>query len=339
MKRIISILLAGILCIGSCLVGVSAAEVGEDELVGGYISDEAVGGLHDASKADGNDPWYWNQCLTKHSWESINGRGGESIGSSACSSYAMGYALYKAGLDKRNPYESVIKPARKLGIYENSEDYSWYFNFHEVNKLNSKFRFEGRLHNPSLQRLKEFYFKGKYLILCISSNETEGHMVFIDGFTTGNNLVIGDSWGNGTMLNKCYTGVEYVYAEVLSCKGRPCNSRPSIYGQSTTNALCKLNDPVCNQIYSITPNGTMIGFSIPKSYSRYQIRIFFKDGENAKWRRWWDGKKYGTITGTGQKWFHDGYSEGKRRYYTFMWWDTVTKKYVSGFKSDGWYKG
>ena len=251
----------------------------------------------------------------------------------------MGYALYKSGLDKRNPYESVIKPARKLGIYENSGDYSWYFNFHEVNKLNSNFRFEGRLYNPSLQRLKEFYFKGKYLILCISSNETAGHMVFIDGFTSGNNIVIGDSYGNGTILNKCYTGVEYVYAEVLSCKGRPCNSRPSIYGQSTTNALCKLNDPVCNQIYSITPNGTMIGFSIPKSYSRYQIHIFFKDGENAKWRRWWDGKKYGTITGTGQKWFHDGHSEGKRRYYTFMWYDTVTKKYVSGFKSDGWYKG
>lgn len=337
-RKIISILLVAILCIGGTVIGVSSAEV-HDKPVGGYSDDETVGSLYDASKADGNDPWYWNQCLTKHSWESINGRGGESIGSSACSSYAMGYALYKAGLDKRNPYESVIKPARKLGIYENSEDYSWYFNFHEVSKLNSKFRFEGRLYNPSLQRLKEFYFKGKYLILCISSNETEGHMVFIDGFTAGNNLVIGDSWGNGTMLNKCYTGVEYVYVEVLSCKGRPCNSRPSIYGQSTTNALCKLNDPVCNQIYSITPNGTMIGFSIPKSYSRYQIHIFFKDGENAKWRRWWDGKKYGTITGTGQKWFHDGYSEGKRRYYTFMWWDTVTKKYVSGFKSDGWYKG
>ena len=337
-RKIISILLVAILCIGGTVIGVSSAEV-HDKPVGGYSGDEMVGSLYDASKADGDNPWYWNQSLSAHSWESINGRGGESIGSSACSSYAMGYALYKAGLDKRNPYESVIKPARKLGIYENSEDYSWYFNFHEVNKLNSKFRFEGRLYNPSLQRLKEFYFKGKYLILCISSNETEGHMVFIDGFTAGNNLVIGDSWGNGTILNKCYSGVEYVYAEVLSCKGRPCNSRPSIYGQSTTNALCKLNDPVCNQIYSITPNGTMIGFSIPKSYSRYQIHIFFKDGENAKWRRWWDGKKYGTITGTGQKWFHDGYSEGKRRYYTFMWWDTVTKKYVSGFKSDGWYKG
>lgn len=339
MKRIISILLAGILCIGSCLIGVSAAEVGEDGVVGGYTSDEAVGGLHNASKADGKDPWYWNQCLTKHSWESINGRGGESIYYSSCSSYAMGYALYKSGLDMRNPYESVIKPSRRLGIYENSGDYSWYFNFHKVNKLNSNFRFEGRLYNPSLDLLKQFYFKGKYLILCISSNETAGHMVFIDGFTLGNNIVIGDSYGNGTMLNKCYTGVKYVYAEVLSCKGKPCNSRPSIYGQSTTNALCKLNDPVCNKIYSSTLSGTMIGFSIPKSYSRYQIHIFFKDGENAKWRRWWDGKKHGMITGTGQKWFHDRYSVGKKRYYTFMWYDMVTKKYVSGFKSDGWYKG
>ena len=124
--------LAGILCIGSCLIGVSAAEVGEDGVVGGYTSDEAVGGLHNASKADGNDPWYWNQCLTKHSWESINGRGGESIYYSSCSSYAMGYALYKSGLDMRNPYESVIKPSRKLGIYENSGDYSWYFNFHQI---------------------------------------------------------------------------------------------------------------------------------------------------------------------------------------------------------------
>lgn len=337
-RKIISILLAGILCMGGAVFGVSSAEV-YDKPVGGYSGDEVVGSLRDASKADGNDPWYWNQCLTKHSRESINGRGGKSIGSSACSNYAMGYALYKSGLDKRNPYESVIKPARKLGIYENSGDYSWYFNFYKVNKLNSNFKYEYTLQNPSAQQLKQLYFKGKYLILCISSNETAGHTVFIDGFTTGNNLVIGDSRGNGTMLNKCYTGVKYMYVEVLSCKGRPCNSQPSIYGQSTTNALCKLYDPVCNKIYSTTSNGTMIGFSIPKSYSRYQIHIFFKDGKNAKWLRWWDGKKYGTVTGTGQKWFHDRYSVGKSRYYTFMWYDTVTRKYVSGFKSDGWYKG
>lgn len=197
---------------------------------------------------------YWSQFDDPWSEDNISSYTGSTFHNAGCSTYAMAYALVKMGI--LNPKggdtcKTLIDKARSAKIYDSSETYSWYFNYSRISELYPDVEYVGRGDGGDMSAedfkvwAKAKINEGYYLIPCVYGGPTEGHMIFIDGFTSDGKMSTGDcGWGPGLTFEDSYNNfgswkdMRIAYTEMLKYT-KPCGSQPSIYDDT---ALRGTND-------------------------------------------------------------------------------------------------
>lgn len=187
---------------------------------------------------------YWTQFDDPWAEDPINGSSSSSFHNAGCSTYSMAYALVKMGI--LNPKggdtcKTLVDKARSAGIYDSSGTYSWYFNYSRISELYPDVEYVGRGDGGDMSAedfkvwAKAKINEGYYLIPCIYGGPTNGHMIFIDGFTSDDKMSTGDcGWGPGLTFEESYDNygswknMRISYTEMLKYT-KPCGSQPSIY--------------------------------------------------------------------------------------------------------------
>lgn len=237
-------ILSGMLAVLICLLNVSS--------VGAYLAND-----DSLAKVE-----YWCQGTDPWAGEPANGKNGGSIAMNCCSGYAMTYALVKMGIfdpKKGDNAGTFFKKMREKGIYEDSGSYNWYCNYSRVNEIWSGITYERSYEGTGSwdsvkSWFKKKYNEGYYLIPCITSENTNGHMVFIDGFTSDGKTSFGDSAYLGLTMEDAHKSANVAYVEMLKYT-KPCNEQPSIYDdtalrQGAENDLTKSEVEMANSVIS-----------------------------------------------------------------------------------------
>ena len=186
---------------------------------------------------------YWSQGLDPWGQESVMGNTGTgySIAGNCCSYYGMTYALVKMGIydpKKGDNMSTLVKAMRDKGII--TQDSDWLCEFTRIPEVYPDVQIE--LNNgqerwyqgcgdweSSKAYFKQKYNEGYYIVLCITSDNTQGHFIFIDGFTEDGKTSVGDSaYASSTILEELHTNI-YASNYVLFKYKKPCNTQPSIY--------------------------------------------------------------------------------------------------------------
>ena len=171
-----------------------------------------------------------------------------SIQSSACSTFAMTYALVKMGYynpsNGDNPYKLIKTIREKKMIYPGAE---WgYFDYTRVNELYPEIHYEWRDNSVSgmnfesaIKYIKGLWNEGYYVVAIVYGGPTRGHCIFLDGINSDGSISIGDSGFIGTTWDETYGkyDMRFSYLEVMSCDGKPFLEQPSIYDDNILRAV------------------------------------------------------------------------------------------------------
>lgn len=230
MKKIISLLIV-ILILCSC----ASTRV--------YACYYCVDGSKTQEELD-KDIKYWWQGHVPADNSLITGKAGsDTIGSGACSHFAMTYTLVKMGIF--NPANGDT-PITHIQNARNKNAFlvDWgYFDFNRVSELYPDVSYEGRDDNVSGMSASDglTYVKGKmsegyYVVAIVYGGPTSGHCIFFDGINEDGSISVGDSAFEGITWEEIYGSYNmcFSYLELLKCKGKDFNSQPSIYD---SNAL------------------------------------------------------------------------------------------------------
>ena len=171
-----------------------------------------------------------------------------SIASSACSSFAMTYALVKMGIynptNGDNPY-SLIKVLREKNLIFPGAEWG-YFDFTRVNEVDKSVHYEwrddtvkGMNFDQAIKDIKGLWNEGYYVVAIVYGGPTRGHCIFMDGINEDGSISIGDSGFVGTTWEETYGkyDMRFSYLEVMSCDGKPFLNQPSIYDDNILRAV------------------------------------------------------------------------------------------------------
>lgn len=167
----------------------------------------------------------------------------DTIHESGCGYYALSYMLLKTGAI--NPKTTTpIDIVRKANNGDNTDSGGWHFNFSKVGLFNSDLTCTDKYLNVEGMSVSEqkTFVKGKYndgyfVIICLRSNDTSGHYVFLDGYQ-GDDMVIGDSGFDGIKWSDYYgsNGGSMKYLMLFKSKsGKKPADLPSIYSDVMLN--------------------------------------------------------------------------------------------------------
>ena len=231
MKKMLRRLAAFILIIGTfCVNGLS--------LVGyACLYPPSEDGKDAAQLSEDNDIRYWHQGVIPPDNSPIT-PGNSSIGSAACSSFAMTYCLVKMGIyhtDEGDDPIKLINEGRDKGLYSNG----WYFDYCNIGKLYPDIKcindFDsgpaGLSSKDVVDYVKGLMAEGKYVIVCVNGPQG-GHMIFFDGVTEDGKVSIGDSAFAGLDWETTYGAMNATvqYAVIFEYTEKSTD-RPSIYDE------------------------------------------------------------------------------------------------------------
>lgn len=186
----------------------------------------------------------WCQWLDPWANESAYGNTGTGydIANNCCSYYSVAYMLVKMGIydpKKGDNAGTFFKAMREKGCIDG--DSNWLCHFKDVPKVYPEVEFvdsgsdDGRWAEATgswdscKAWYKEKYNEGYYICLCFTSAASNGHFVFIDGFTEDGKTSVGDcGYEGGTVLEDLHSSISASSCFLFKYK-KPCNEQPSIY--------------------------------------------------------------------------------------------------------------
>ncbi len=167
----------------------------------------------------------------------------DTIHESGCGYYALSYMLLKTGAI--NPTTTTpIDIVKKANSGDNTDSGGWHFNFSKVGLFDSDLtctakylNVEGMSVSDQKTFVKGKYNDGYFVIICLRSNDTRGHYVFLDGYQ-GDDMIIGDSGFDGVKWSDYYgsNGGSMKYLMLFKSKsGKKPADLPSIYSDVILN--------------------------------------------------------------------------------------------------------
>lgn len=225
------------------------------------------------------DVSYWRQGHVPADNSLIHSGTDRTIGRAACSHFAMSYALVKMGY--LNPAEgdtpiTHIELAREYHAFR----VNWgYYEYGKAPEMYPGIEYVGVDYNTcglgaadGLAYVKGKMAEGYYVIACVSSKDTGGHMIFFDGINEDGTVSIGDSAFYGTTWEEYYgipgTNTKWDYLELLKCEGAPFNEQPSIYDE---NALREANEEEITQYETLVKEKDLTGMPTTSNLSEYAL--------------------------------------------------------------------
>ena len=162
-----------------------------------------------------------------------------TLGYMGCSYYAASYMLVK--MNEENPKDGFTPVQLAQNIKQNKlyteRNYVDWNNlpilYPNITEVISKSPCKGTTLDEQLIYIKGKINEGYYVIACIVSDKHKyGHYIFIDGFTSNNQLSIGDSADPANIWSESYGQQSDVYINDISlfkCKNSNSYSSNSIY--------------------------------------------------------------------------------------------------------------